>query len=528
MMQKGPRKHVSDGRAIVVGAGIGGLAAAVWLRAAGLDVTVLEAHDSPGGKLRAVASDAGPVDAGPTVLTLKPVFDELCEAAGCRLDDALALSQEPLLARHFWPDGSRLDLTDTRVTNAEAIGRFAGPAERDAFNAFSDSAEALFAMFDAPMMQAPDPALPVLALQVLRNPGRLFDMLPGLTLQGLLERHFSDPRLRQLFGRYATYVGGSPAAAPALLSLIWEAEARGVWQITGGIHKLAELLADRLRKMGAVFRSGCAVARLDIENGDLHGVTLQSGETIAAQTVVFNGDPRALALGKLGPNARRAAPALATRARSHSAHVWSFAATVQGPELAHHNVFFAADPAAEFADLARGEIPQDPSIYICAQDRGTGMPPPSGPERFEIILNAPPLADGRPRKMEVETCRQQTFSTLERFGLHLSPWPTDSTLTGPAQFEAMFPGSAGSLYGQSPHGMTSALTRPRARTPIRGLYLAGGGTHPGPGLPMAALSGRHAAQTVLADLGSTFMSARTAMPGGISTGSATTEAAPSR
>jgi 1-hydroxycarotenoid 3,4-desaturase len=231
-------------KVVVIGAGLGGLAAAICLAHAGLDVTVVDRLKTPGGKLRAVPSAAGPVDAGPTVLTLRAVFDALFAHVGACLSDHLTLVPEPVLARHWWPDGSTLDLHADPAASEAAIRDLSGPRSAAEFRTFHARAGRLYAAFDAPMMQAPDPDPLVISRAVLRRPSLLADMAPSRTLAASLEAQFRDPRLRQLFGRYATYLGGSPYASPALLALIWRAEAGGVWRIPGGMHRLAGALQD--------------------------------------------------------------------------------------------------------------------------------------------------------------------------------------------------------------------------------------------------------------------------------------------
>ncbi len=518
--------HVSERpKVTVIGAGIGGLATALRLAAAGCAVTVLERHAAPGGKMRTVPSAAGPVDAGPTVLTMRHVFDDLFAAAGTRLEDHVSLIPQTILARHWWPDGGTLDLHANPEASADAVRAFAGARAEAEFRAFSARAERLFAAFDAPMMRAAKPAPLALTGHVLRRPRLVPDMAPLSTLAQTLARQFSDPRLAQLFGRYATYLGGSPYQSPAVLSLIWQAEAGGVWCVKGGMHALARAIADLAVRLGASFHYNAHVERIDIQNGAVRAVQLEDGTALAADHVVFNGDPRALATAELGPDTAPVAPQTRTDARSYSAQVWSFAAKAEGPELVHHNVFFSGTRQAEFDDLRAGRVPRDPTIYICAEDRGQAEPPP-GTERFEIILNAPPLTTPDPKAEEFAPCLTRTFRTLDRFGLRFGPDPGPEALTTPAIFNRMFPASAGSLYGQSPHGMTAAFRRPTARTAVRGLYLAGGGAHPGAGVPMATLSGRHAAEAILSDLSSTSTFRQTATPGGMSTGSATTAPAP--
>ena len=513
-------------RVAIVGAGIAGLCAAARLADAGCRVQVLERHGHVGGRMRALPSAAGPVDAGPTVLTMRGVFDALFADLGERLDEHVTLIRQPLIARHYWTDGSRLDLFDDPNRNAEAIRDFAGQREADRFRAFDTRARALFEAFDAPVMRAPAPALPGIARAVARSPGLIRRMAPAATLARHLDRTFGDPRLAQLFGRYATYVGGSPYRSPALLSLIWHAESSGVWAVRGGVHRLAEAVAALAVARGAEIRLDTHVARIEVEGGRATGVALEDGSHVAADRILFNGDPRELATGALGPACRAAAPASEHAARALSAEVWAFAARVSGPELAHHTVFFRDDPRPEFDALERGETVDDPTLYVCAMDRAEG-PPPAGPERFEIIANAPPLTAGSNEEPAPCRCRTRSFATLARFGLSFDPEPGADRLTTPAGFETLFPRTGGSLYGQSPHGLMAAFRRPLARTPVPALYLAGGGSHPGAGVPMAALSGRHAAEAILSDRISPSPSRPTATRGGMSTASATMAPGPS-
>jgi 1-hydroxycarotenoid 3,4-desaturase len=520
-MMKKPR-HSSD-RVIVVGAGIGGLATALPLVHRGFDVTVLERQTVPGGKMRQVNG----VDAGPTVLTMLDVFETMFSDAGELLSDHVALIPQDILARHWWPDSGPLDLFPDRKASADAIAAFAGGTARSEFLTFADRAARLFDGFRDPMMLRPEPKLGALTAHVMRHPSLIRDMGIGQTLKKLLENSFSDPRLRQLFGRYATYVGGSPDRSPALLSLIWDAEARGVWCVKGGMSALAKSIASLIATKGGTIRSGESVSKINSEKGAVSGVTLASGERLYSDHVVFNGDPRALALGLLGDAPSQTATVTTKRARSHSANVWSFQAQPSDIDLVHHNVFFCGPETNEFAEIARGELPSDPTLYVCAEDRGQDLPH-SATERFEIIMNTPPLTQRAAQPEDYEICHTRTFPILRRYGLSFSPEPGRDALTTAKDFDAHFPGSAGSLYGQTPHGMTAALDRPTARTQIKGLYLAGGGTHPGAGVPMAALSGRHAAAAIVTDRTSTSTSRRTATPGGTSMASAPTASALSR
>ncbi|MEM1429298.1 MAG: 1-hydroxycarotenoid 3,4-desaturase CrtD [Pseudomonadota bacterium] len=516
-----------DERIVVIGAGMGGLAAAIRLAAAGQKVRLLEAQSAPGGKMRTVPSPAGPVDAGPTVLTMRHVFDDLFQAAGTRLDEHVTLEREHLLARHFWTDGTCLDLWDDAERSADAVRSWAGArAERD-FHRFSARAKRLYEAFDAPIMQTAKPEVPALVAHVLRQPRLIADMGLG-SLASALRGQFREPRLRQLFGRYATYVGGSPFAAPAVLGLIWHAEASGVWRVAGGMHRLAAAMAGLADRLGVEMAYDTAAARIEVQGGRAVAVIDGDGTRHKATHVVFNGDPKALSDGLLGPTVKTAVPHAAVTPRSFSAHVMAFAAVPDGPELAYHNVFFGEDPTAEFRPLEQGRMPDDPTIYICAEDRGGGQPAPGTLERFETIMNAPANGQTPQTDEEIDTCLTRTWTRLARSGLTFSPAPARAALTTQAGFHRLFPGSDGSLYGRSPHGRMAAFARPTAQTAVPGLILAGGGAHPGAGIPMATLSGKHAAAAILNGRTSTSASPRTAMPGGMSTASPTTGSKRSR
>ena len=504
-------------KVVIIGAGIGGLAAALRLSDQGFDVTVVEQHGDVGGKMRTLASDAGPVDAGPTVLTMRAVFDALFTDVGESLCDHLNLTPLKTLARHYWDDGAALDLmADPEQSHANVTAAFGQKAGAE-FATFSAKARRLFAAFDGPMMKTAEPDPLALTKAVLSNPRLISDMAPHKTLAGLLRSSFRDPRLAQLFGRYATYVGGSPYASPAILSLIWEAEARGVWLVQGGMHKLAQTIAKLARKRGAKFHFNLPAERVTRQNGQISGVQTADGH-FPADHVVFNGDPRALFTGLLGEAAKPAVTQAEVTPRSLSAYVHAFAAKPHGVDLAHHTVFFASDPRAEFAPLAKGQMPQDATLYLCAQDHETAKA--GDLQRFEIIMNGPPALF--PPEKEKPQCQTQIFNRLRDFGLSFSPTPGPETLTTPQGFDTLFPASSGSLYGRSPHGLMAAFKRPTARTKVKGPYLCGGGAHPGAGVPMATLSGLHAAAAIATDHASTLTSPQTATRGGTLTGSVLT------
>lgn len=503
-------QHTAD--VVVVGAGIAGLAATLSLATIGLRVTLLESHAHLGGKIRNVPTQAGPAAAGPTVLTLRHVFDDLFQMAGVSLEDVVPMIKQDTIARHFWPDGSSLDLFADHAISRQAIKAFSGEKSADEFDRFCERAERLFDAFEGPVMSAAEPNMTHLVGHVLRQPSLIPTMGPFFSLRGMLMKSFTDPRLRQLFGRYATYVGAAPAHAPAILSLIWQAEARGVWAIPGGISRLAEGIAATARARGARILTGMHVAEIIRDGSHVTGVRCKDGRVFNSAAVIHAGDPRALASGLCGRDVSSVAAQTLNVSRSFSARVHSFAARPEGPELAHHNVFFDANPDEEFADLMAGKLPRNPSFYICAMDRDLGQPVPD-PERFEIITNAPAMPDSLE---DPTTWNPKIIQKMARFGIRFSPMPSPASVTTETHFSEMFPGSKGALYGQSSHQLTASLKRPTARSGIPGLYLAGGGCHPGAGVPMAALSAKHAVAAIVNDRILASRSRPMAMHGGTS------------
>jgi 1-hydroxycarotenoid 3,4-desaturase len=508
---------------------MGGLTAAALLAARGVSVTLLDKEAGPGGKVRQLPVGSSHIDAGPTVFTLRDVFEDIFDQCGATLDSEVRLHRAHILARHAWDAGERLDLFADPRASAEAIGDFAGAEAAAGYRGFAAEAARIHAILDHAFMRASKTWPPGLMWRIgLWRVGALLAIRPYESLWKVLGEHFTDPRLRQLFGRYSTYCGSSPFQTPATLMLIAHVEALGVWLIDGGISALATALDRLATRNGATIRYGTGAARILVERERVTGVVTDSGERIAADAVIVNGDPAALAAGRFGAEAAKAVAPVPAARRSLSALTWLMEATVAGPPLVRHNVFFSSDYPAEFADLRAGRPPASPSVYLCALDRDAAdAPADAGPQRVQIIVNAPANGDRHIyTSEEIERCTCAMLARLNACGL-------DLTLSGPPHigtpnsFERLCPSTGGALYGRASHGWAASFLRQSSRTRIAGLYCAGGSTHPGAGVPMAALSGRLAVESVMRDRASTGWWPRMAMPGGMSTRSATTGASAS-
>lgn len=470
---------------------MGGLAAALSLSGRA-DVTVFERRDRAGGKIRARAAGGALTDIGPTVLTMKWVFDELFARAGADFGSELPAERLGVLARHAWRDGSRFDLLDEDRAAADAVARFAGAAEAQGFDRFLADARRILSTLRESFLRAPAPSM--IRLMTGAGPVKLLGIDPFSTYASALKRYFRDPRLLQLFARYATYCGSSPYKAPATLMLIAAVEKDGVFAPAGGMTSLAEASERIASAKGVRFLYHQEVAEVLVSRGRAAGVRTTNGEDFAADAVILNADVAAVASGLLG---RAVAGAVRPPgARSQSAITFLMSARASGFLLDRHNVFFSSDYRAEFdAVFGAGRAPQEPTTYIWAK-----TPSADGRQPLFCLVNAPACGARLPAD-EIEQTRERMIADLARCGLALDI--DDHSAMTPADFARDYPGTEGAIYGAPSHGWRATFQRSGVRTRVPGLYLAGGSVHPGPGVPMAALSGMAAATCLMNDFGLT-------------------------
>ncbi len=434
-------------RVVIVGAGVAGLVSAFALAARGLDVTLVERGAAPGGKMRQIPIGTSGIDSGPTVFTMRWVFDELFAAAGKSFADHVRLRPLDILARHAWDERTRLDLFADREHSVEAIGDFAGAAEAARYRTFCHDSQRIYEILEKPFLRSAQPSMAgLIGADGFRGLWRLPRIKPFSSMWSALSGYFHDPRLRQLFGRYATYCGSSPFKAPATLMLVAHVEREGVWSVEGGMHGLAGALAAAGLSVGVTIRYGHEVSEVLTDNGRASGVKLSNGERIGADAVIVNADVAAVGNGLFGGNARRAVAATPLRARSLSAVTWSMVATTEGFPLRRHNVFFSRNYPAEFdAIFARGTLPQEPTVYVCAQDRECDTVVGAAGERLLVLVNAPPNGDRHfYDAAEVEQCAQRTFDVLERSGLQNQSATGRNAGDDPDGFQPAISGHGGS------------------------------------------------------------------------------------
>lgn len=490
-------------KVIIIGAGIAGLTAAFELAHNGIDVTVIDKNARPGGKIRQIDVGGALIDSGPTVFTMRWIFEKLFEDCDEDFTSEFQLEALDILARHSWGD-NYLDLYADKKKSADAIAEFCSPKQAQLFLEFCSSAKKVYESLRKPFIESQRPSMfGMMSALGIEKSKILWDIGPFSSLWSALGKYFPDPRLHQLFGRYATYCGSSPYLAPATLMLIAQVEMDGVWSIKGGMAKIPEVIARLAQKKGCQFHYESEVDTLQMSGSKISGVHLKSGESIDCDYLIFNGDINALKNHLLGENVASAIPSNLKQTDSLSAVTWSMKVKASGFPLVRHNIFFNQPYENEFSDIFENKrLPLNPTIYICAQDRNDLALENMQFERLLCLVNAPANGSKKPYNTEeIDQCEQKVFSLMRQYGLLLED--AQITRTTPLDFSKLFPGRGGALYGQATHGWMSSFHRLGSQSQINNLLLAGGSTHPGPGVPMAAMSGRLAAATLMDHLGLT-------------------------
>ena len=461
-------------RVVVVGAGVGGLAAAVRLLEAGHAVTVLEAAGAPGGKAGRRVLDGFAFDTGPSLLTMPWVFRDLLGDACPEL-----VRVEPV-TRYRFADGSSVDLSADLPRALESLEAWS-PGAADDWAAFLGICAQMWRASE-PFLTG-EPPWPPRREVASADPRDFLRVRPWSTLRGLARSTVRDPRLRLVVERFATYAGADPRRAPAALAVAGYVEhAFGAWHVRGGIYELVRALAARVEALGGTIAYGAPVTALERRGGRVVGV----GDH-AADWVVWNGD--ALALDALlGHLPRR------RRARSLSGLVLLLG--VKGPTegLAHHTILFPRDYDAEFDDVfVRRRPARDPTLYVSVSSVTDPSEAPDGGENWFVLANAPSGTRGVDWGAEEE----RVLALLAERGLDPGGRIVARSSRTPDDLERETGAVGGAIYGGAPHGRLGTLGRPGPR--VRGadnLLRAGGTAHPGGGLPLVALSGALAARIV--------------------------------
>jgi phytoene desaturase len=483
----------------IVGAGIGGLSAAIHLAAAGRRVAIYEQNAVVGGKMSQIIQDGFRWDTGPSVVTMRPVFEDLFAAAGRRLDDYIALLPVHPLTRYFYRDGTVLDATCDLSHMAAQIERL-DPRDVEGYLDFLEYAARLHRI-TGPVFIYNQP--PTLRTFLGVPPSDMLRVDPWLTMDQAIRRRVHSPHLRQLLGRFATYVGASPYAAPATLSVIAHVELTGgVWYPQGGIYAIADAMQRLAIELGVRIHRDTPVAKIETAGGKVVGLRLGGGRTVPAGIVLANVDVTTVYAQLLDPAlAPRRLHQLQRTDTSCSGFVLLLGVEGEHPQLAHHNSFFNADYRREFADIFKaGRPPVDPTVYIAITSKTDASHAPPDCENWFVLVNAPALGPQFDWETQAQVYRDLVFTTLGRYGLDVRARLRNEVMLTPHDIQQLTGAWRGALYGISSNQALNAFRRPHNRCPdVRGLYFAGGTTHPGGGVPMVTLSGKVAAEMILAD-----------------------------
>lgn len=482
--------------AVVVGAGIGGLSAAITLAHAGRRVLVLEAHEAAGGKAGTCVLAGVELDTGPSVLTLPEVFEQLIRSAGLDPAHELPLRRPTPSFRYLFADGVSLDLHHELAATLESVRASLGPVAADELAGFLRYAQDIWQAAAPAFVFGPSPSVANLLRGGFGALRALFRIDPLSSMRGAIERHVRSPHLRLVLSRYATYNGSDPRCAPATLNCIAHVElALGGYGVEGGIATLVCALERAARQLGVLFRFSTPVDQLCLRGDRVTGVRA-AGRTFSAANVVVNADVAHMLRDLLPEEVRPAPPAPVSASMSGYNAIYR---ACRQPRAAH-TVLFPADYAAEFADIFDHDRPPlDPSVYVCAQEVCHGRAGWPDHEPLFVMANAPAEPADGARADDVYAALAATVrARLAQTGL-IDPHAELLWERTPRDLARRFPRSRGSIYGAASNDRGAAFRRPgNAVAGVQGLFLASGSAHPGGGLPLAAQSGRQAAAQLLA------------------------------
>lgn len=489
-------------RIAVIGAGLGGLSAALRLALHGFRVTILEKNHSVGGKMGLHCEKGYRFDTGPTLLTMPFVVQKLFQEAEC---SAVPLDLRPVdpICRYHWSDGSFLEATTDVQRMADAFERFM-PGDGEGFLRFLQHGERLYHSAVETFLFHPIGSLRLheLAAHAQLFP-RIFRIDALRTYDQAVRGFFRDRRTRQFFLRFATYNGSSPYQTPATMAVIPYIELTfGGWYIKGGMYRLAETIKELACQNGVTLQTGVEVRQILSRNRTCYGVQLASGEIVEADAVLTNADAEyteTILLGK-PHRQRRCRPSL-------SGFILLLGVRKRFRELGHHTILFSNNYRAEFEALFGGHtIPRDFTVYICHSSSTDATHAPPGCSNLFILANAPPLApNGRAAvdwNSDAHRYRSMILKKMEQHGLEIAESDIEvEQMITPKDFEERFNAMHGAIYGQASNTCRTAFIRPpnRSRT-VKGLYYVGGSAHPGGGIPLVLLSGKLATNLIRHDL----------------------------
>lgn len=490
----------------VIGAGVGGLAAAARLAKAGHKVEIFEASDQVGGKCRTEWIGEYAFDTGPSLLTLPAVYRDLFLKTGTRIEHILKINPVDPAFDYFFHDGTRITFPNLSLAKTcDAIESALGKSAGDQWHNLMQRAERMWDVARTPFIESE--LLPIRKL--LTRKGFLSDLkiiAPLTSLQKITSKYTNNPYLAKIVDRYATYSGSDPRKVPAvLLTIAFVESSFGAWHIQGGLGQLPFALEKRCQDLGVAIHLSTKVLQI-VTNGNIAtGIRLQS-EVIDFDIVVANADTDLVYNQLLSEDVKvvtseRKKIAKATKSLAGFSLLLGLDnSKISGniPKLNHHSIYFPKDYAAEFDDIfKRNEPVEDPTIYICSPNDPM-MVKGENKENWFVLVNAPrhDPEKGWDWQKNPADYAKKIIAKLDSLGLRVSERLDLMEFRTPFDLEnsALAPG--GSIYGTSSNGGRSAFLRAKNRSPLKNLYCVGGSAHPGGGLPLVGISAEIVAQAI--------------------------------
>ncbi|MDB6150186.1 MAG: crtP [Chthoniobacter sp.] len=490
----------------IIGGGLGGLASACVLAARGHEVILFERNEWLGGKAAVLESHGFRFDMGPTILTLPQVLERIFAEAGKDLASELDVVRLDPQWRSFFGDGSTLDLLSDLPSMERELAAFAPDGQTAAgYRRFLELSERLHRISDDYFFWRPVGGLRDMfnARETFQQSvlGDVLAMQPGRTVAGVVRSHISDPRVAQMVDHFTQYVGSAPDASPAVLCGIAHMQTReGIWYPRGGTRAVPVALTRLAESLGVELRCNAGVDRIVTSNGAVTGVRLEGGTIIELDAVVSNCDSVRTHRELLDGAPRRAFARRRKYEPACSGVVLYLGLRQRYDHLLHHNFVFSRDPEEEFHSIyRRGEPAADPSCYVCAPSGTEPAVAPPGGEALYVLVHTPYLRPGQDWNEMLPGYRQVILDKLKRTaGMEdiESRIVFEQALT-PQDIHDRYHVLDGAIYGLASHGRFLGAFKPGNRSPdVRGLYLAGGAAHPGPGMPMVLMSGWIAADAL--------------------------------
>ncbi|MBT9096116.1 phytoene desaturase [Methylovulum psychrotolerans] len=496
-------KSTQKPHVVVIGAGLGGLSAAISLATEGFSVDLLEKNDKVGGKLNVLEKEGFSFDLGPSILTMPHIFRALFSRAGKEMADYVNIQTVEPHWRNFFPDGSTLDLSADPSVMAQELAKL-GDNSAEEFAQFLAYSKRLCDVTEAGYFAHGLDSF----WELLSHYGPLkslqeFDVFRSMD-QGV-RRFIKNPKLVDVLNYFIKYVGSSPYDAPALMNLLPYIQfGYGLWYIQGGMYSMAQGLQKLALELGVTIRVNTEVTAIEHAAGRASGVRLQDGQLLAADIVVSNMEVLP-AYQKLMASQAQEIRRIAKFAPSCSGLVLHLGVDRIYSQLAHHNFFYSDQPREHFKAIFHDhQLSEDPTIYLVAPCKSDPGQAPAGCEIIKILPHIPHIDPNKPLTAEdYHAMRERVLLKLERMGLtDLRQHIVCEESWTPVDIQAKYYSNQGSIYGVVADRFKNLGFKNAQRSKVlKNLYFVGGSVNPGGGMPMVTLSGQLVRDKILADLG---------------------------